>query len=67
MTHNNMNKNVTETNQGTLEKVMEAFPDDTSPAMMEDRGSKELDDINQNYFNEENETGLDDEEGEEST
>ena len=34
---------------------------------MEDGGSKKPDDINQNNLNEENETGLDDEEGEYST
>ena len=31
--------------------------------MMEDSGNEELDDINQNDFNEENDTGIDDGEG----
>ena len=41
-----MNINKTGTNQDTLYKVTEEFPDDTSPAMIEDFVNEKLDDNN---------------------
>ena len=53
-----MNKNETETNWDTLDKVIEEFPDEKSPDIMEDCGNKELDDSNQSYLNGEYKTGI---------
>ena len=62
--YSNMNENETETNRYNWEEVMDELPDYTLPVVMEDCVSKELDDINQNDFIEENETCVHYEEGE---
>ena len=59
-----MNVNETGTNLDTIEQLIDEFPDDAHPAMMEDYINKELDDMNQNHLNEKNKIGLDEEEGE---
>ena len=67
MIHRNTNENQTDTDQDTLKEVIKYCPDDTYPDMMEDCVNEESDDRNQNDFIEENETGVQDKEGEEST
>ena len=62
-----MNENETETNWYTLEEVIYERPYDTSPAKSEYRVNEELDDINQNYFIEKDETFVHDEEEEKLT
>ena len=55
MIHRKMNENETENNQDTFKQVIDEFPDDTLPVMMEDDLNEEIDDRNQNYLIEENE------------
>ena len=55
-----INENEAETNQDTLDNVIEECPDITSTGMMEDCGNEELVDRNKNGFNEENKTCLND-------
>ena len=50
-----------------MDKVIYECPDDMSPAIMEEFGFEELDDINQNDLSEENKIGKEKEEGEVST
>ena len=56
-------QNETETNQDTLNKVIEKSPDEKSPVVMEEYVNKELDYSNHNYLVEENKTEVHDEEG----
>ena len=48
-----------------MNKVIEKFPYDISPVVMEEYVNEELDDINQNYLIEENEAEVHDEDGDE--
>ena len=48
----------------TFEEVIYECPDETSPAMMQDSVNNNLDDNNNNYLNEVNDTGIYDKEGE---
>ena len=66
MIHRNMNKNENGTNQDNLEEVIDEWPDDTNPVVMEDFVNEELENRNQNDFIDENETELHDEEEEKS-
>ena len=61
-----MNKNENGTNQDNLEEVIDEWPDDTNPVVMEDFVNEELENRNQNDFIDENETELHDEEEEKS-
>ena len=45
-----MNENETENNWDTLEEVIDEFPDDTSPIVVEDFLNGELEYNNQNGF-----------------
>ena len=60
--HRFINLNETETKRDTLDRVIEEFPNDTSPDMMEDCVTEELYDNQNKYWNEENKTGLYEEE-----
>ena len=45
MIHRDKNENETETNWDTLDRLIEEFPYITYPAIIEDSGNEELDDI----------------------
>ena len=58
MIHIHMKNNEAENNRDAFNNVIEEFPDDTSPVMMDNCGNEELDKINQDNFNGLNETGI---------
>ena len=64
--YRNITENETKNNMNTNEEVIDECSDDTPTAMMEDYINNNLGDTNKNNFNEVNQIGLDDEEGEET-
>ena len=59
--HRYFTENEKETNQDTLNRFIEEFPDDTSPVVMEECVNYELDYENKNNAIEENHTTVNDE------
>ena len=53
--------NITSPDKMEVCGIIDEFPDDTSPVMMEDCVNKHLDDITRKYLNEINEIGVDEE------